>query len=101
MEHSYHGDTIGTMSRRRARRVQRRLRAAAVRGRHAFPSRQPGHEQETLDGFEAVCRDRPRAALIVEPLVLGAGGMLMYPAWVLAELKEIAEAMARCSSPTR
>ncbi|TIP54549.1 MAG: aminotransferase class III-fold pyridoxal phosphate-dependent enzyme, partial [Mesorhizobium sp.] len=32
------------------------------------------------------------AALIVEPLVLGAGGMLMYPAWVLAELKRIAEA---------
>lgn len=32
------------------------------------------------------------AALIVEPLVLGAGGMLMYPAWVLTELKKIAEA---------
>ncbi|TIR80479.1 MAG: aminotransferase class III-fold pyridoxal phosphate-dependent enzyme, partial [Mesorhizobium sp.] len=55
-----------------------------------FPA--AGREQETLDRFEAVSRDRRAAALIVEPLVLGAGGMLMYPAWVLAELKRIAEA---------
>ncbi|MET3583411.1 adenosylmethionine-8-amino-7-oxononanoate aminotransferase, partial [Mesorhizobium robiniae] len=45
-----------------------------------------------MDRFEEVSRDRRAAALIVEPLVLGAGGMLMYPAWVLAELKKIAEA---------
>ncbi|TIX98119.1 MAG: aminotransferase class III-fold pyridoxal phosphate-dependent enzyme, partial [Mesorhizobium sp.] len=55
-----------------------------------FPA--AGREQETLDRFEAVSRDRSAAALIVEPLVLGAGGMLMYPAWVLAELKKITEA---------
>ncbi|TIS83173.1 MAG: aminotransferase class III-fold pyridoxal phosphate-dependent enzyme, partial [Mesorhizobium sp.] len=35
--------------------------------------------------------DRQAAALIVEPLVLGAGGMLMYPARILAELERIAE----------
>ncbi|RVA16717.1 aminotransferase class III-fold pyridoxal phosphate-dependent enzyme, partial [Mesorhizobium sp. M7D.F.Ca.US.004.03.1.1] len=55
-----------------------------------FPA--AGREQETLDRFEAVSRDRRAAALIVEPLVLGAGGMLMYPASVLTELKKIAEA---------
>ena len=30
--------------------------------------------------------------MIVEPLVLGAGGMLMYPPWVLKEMKRICEA---------
>ncbi|MGY3222834.1 adenosylmethionine-8-amino-7-oxononanoate aminotransferase [Bradyrhizobium sp. USDA 4512] len=33
MENSYHGDTVGTMSGRRARRLQQGLRAAAVRRR--------------------------------------------------------------------
>lgn len=44
-----------------------------------------------LDSFERLPRDRGVAALVVEPLVLGAGGTLMYPAWVLAELQRIAE----------
>ena len=35
------------------------------------------------------------AALIVEPLILGAGGMLIYPPWVLAEMKRV------CRSPRR
>ncbi len=38
-----------------------------------------GQEQETLDALEAACRDEP-AAFIVEAVILGAGGMLMYPA---------------------
>jgi adenosylmethionine-8-amino-7-oxononanoate aminotransferase len=50
-----------------------------------------GHEQATLDALEAACRAKP-AAFIVEPLILGAGGMLMYPAWVLKEMKRICEA---------
>ncbi|MEO7169614.1 MAG: aminotransferase class III-fold pyridoxal phosphate-dependent enzyme, partial [Sphingomonas sp.] len=51
-----------------------------------FPA--AGREQDMLDDLEAACRDRP-AALIVEPLLLGAGGMLVYPAWVLAEMRAI------------
>ncbi|TJW72163.1 MAG: aminotransferase class III-fold pyridoxal phosphate-dependent enzyme, partial [Mesorhizobium sp.] len=43
------------------------------------------------DSLAACLRDREAAALIVEPLVLGAGGMLTYPAWVLAEMRRIAE----------
>ncbi|RWF98144.1 aminotransferase class III-fold pyridoxal phosphate-dependent enzyme, partial [Mesorhizobium sp.] len=54
-----------------------------------FPA--AGQEQQTLDAFERLARDREVAALIVEPLVLGAGGMLMYLASVLAELRRIAE----------
>ncbi|MBB6414027.1 adenosylmethionine--8-amino-7-oxononanoate transaminase [Mesorhizobium sangaii] len=91
MEHSYHGDTIGTMSVG-ARGVFNTAYKPLLFEVDTIPFPAAGHEQETLDRFEAVARDRRAAALIVEPLVLGAGGMLMYPAWVLAELKKIAEA---------
>ena len=91
MEHSYHGDTIGTMSVG-ARGVFNAAYEPLLFEVETIPFPAAGREQETLDRFEAVSRDRHAAALIVEPLVLGAGGMLMYPAWVLAELKKIAEA---------
>ena len=91
MEHSYHGDTIGTMSVG-ARGVFNAAYEPLLFEVDTIPFPAAGREQETLDRFEAFSRDRRAAALIVEPLVLGAGGMLMYPAWVLAELKKIAEA---------
>jgi adenosylmethionine-8-amino-7-oxononanoate aminotransferase len=56
-----------------------------------IPFPHPGREQATLDALEAACRHTP-AAFIVEPLILGAGGMLMYPPWVLKEMKRICEA---------
>ncbi|RWI16765.1 adenosylmethionine--8-amino-7-oxononanoate transaminase [Mesorhizobium sp.] len=90
MEHSYHGDTIGTMSVG-ARGVFNAAYEPLLFEADALPFPAAGREQETLDAFERLARDRGVAALIVEPLVLGAGGMLMYPAWVLAELKRIAE----------
>jgi adenosylmethionine-8-amino-7-oxononanoate aminotransferase len=55
-----------------------------------FPA--DGHEQATLDALEVACRKENPAAFVVEPLILGAGGMLMYPAWVLQEMKRICEA---------
>ncbi|RWQ12915.1 adenosylmethionine--8-amino-7-oxononanoate transaminase [Mesorhizobium sp.] len=91
MEHSYHGDTIGTMSVG-ARGVFNAAYEPLLFEVDTVPFPAAGREQETLDHFEAVSRDRRAAALIVEPLVLGAGGMLMYPASVLTELKKIAEA---------
>jgi adenosylmethionine-8-amino-7-oxononanoate aminotransferase len=56
-----------------------------------FPER--GREQRTIDALQSLLSAEPDtfAALIVEPLVLGAGGMKMYPARVLTELKQIAE----------
>lgn len=91
LEGAYHGDTIGGMS-------------VGERGifnapydpllfdveRIPFPSE--GREQATLDAITMACRNAGVAALIVEPLILGAGGMLIYPASVLAEMKRICEA---------
>lgn len=90
-DHAYHGDTVGSMS-------------VGARGvfsspyepllfdvlRIPFPS--AGNEQLTIDAFAAVCAAGDVAALIVEPLILGAGGMLMYDASVLRELRRVADA---------
>jgi adenosylmethionine-8-amino-7-oxononanoate aminotransferase len=90
MEHSYHGDTIGTMSVG-ARGVFNAAYDPLLFEVDTIPFPFTGREQETLDRFEALARSGKVAALIVEPLVLGAGGMLMYAAWVLTELQRIAE----------
>jgi adenosylmethionine-8-amino-7-oxononanoate aminotransferase len=90
MQHSYHGDTIGAMSVG-ARGVFNAAYGPLLFDVMTVPFPSEGQEQETLDALEAACRDKP-AAFIVEPLVLGAGGMLMYPAWVLKEMKRICEA---------
>lgn len=87
MEHSYHGDTIGTMSVG-ARGVFNRAYAPLLFDVETIPFPAAGREQATLDALEAACAAKP-AAFIVEPLVLGAGGMLFYPAWVLAEMRAI------------
>jgi adenosylmethionine-8-amino-7-oxononanoate aminotransferase len=87
MEHSYHGDTIGAMSVG-ARGVFNQAYAPLLFDVGTIPFPAKGHEQATLDALEAACREQP-AAFIVEPLVLGAGGMLIYPAHVLAEMRAI------------
>ncbi|MGN6820928.1 MAG: aminotransferase class III-fold pyridoxal phosphate-dependent enzyme, partial [Sphingomonas sp.] len=87
MEHSYHGDTIGAMSVG-ARGVFNQAYAPLLFDVGTIPFPAEGAEQATLDALEAACREQP-AAFIVEPLVLGAGGMLMYPPRVLAEMRAI------------
>jgi adenosylmethionine---8-amino-7-oxononanoate aminotransferase len=90
MQHSYHGDTIGAMSVG-ARGVFNAAYGPLLFDVATVPFPSQDQEQATLDALEAACRDRP-AAFIVEPLISGAGGMLMYPAWVLKEMKRICEA---------
>jgi len=87
MEHSYHGDTIGAMSVG-ARGVFNQAYAPLLFDVGTLPFPAAGKEQATLDALEAACKEAP-AALIVEPLILGAGGMLIYPPGVLAELRAI------------
>lgn len=90
MEASYHGDTIGTMSVG-ARGVFNAAYAPLLFDVKSVPFPHPGREDATLDALSALCAEAP-AAFIVEPLVLGAGGMLMYPPPVLAAMKRICEA---------
>ena len=91
LEGAYHGDTIGGMS-------------VGERGvfnapydpllfdvtRLPFPS--AGREEATLNALKAACSAGGVAALIVEPLILGAGGMLIYAPEVLSEMKRLCEA---------
>ena len=90
MEHSYHGDTIGTMSTGE-RGVFNAAYEPLLFAVDRLPFPEAGEVQETLDMFEHFCRSGDVAALLVEPLVLGAGGMKLYSASLLAKLKLIAE----------
>jgi adenosylmethionine---8-amino-7-oxononanoate aminotransferase len=88
LEHAYHGDTVGTMSAG-ARGVFNASYEPLLFdvGRIPFPAKD--QEQATLDALEVACRAGDAAAFICEPLILGAGGMLMYSAETLANMHSI------------
>ena len=88
LEHSYHGDTIGAMSVG-ARGVFNRTYAPLLFDVGTIPFPTSGLEQTCLAALEAACAREAPAAFLVEPLLLGAGGMLTYPASVLAEMRRI------------
>jgi adenosylmethionine-8-amino-7-oxononanoate aminotransferase len=84
MEGSYHGDTVGTMSMgTRGPFTDAYEPLLFTVDRIPFPV--AGKEGATLDALETLCRRGDAAAFLAEPLVLGAGGMLMYSPQVLAE----------------
>ncbi|AXC14903.1 Adenosylmethionine-8-amino-7-oxononanoate aminotransferase [Acidisarcina polymorpha] len=89
MEHGYHGDTIGAMSAGE-RGVFNAAYSPLLFDVDTIPFPAAGAEQGTLDAFEQICSGREVATLLVEPLILGAGGMKMYPPHLLTELKRIA-----------
>lgn len=88
MESSYHGDTIGTMSVGE-RGVFNAPYQPLMFGvdRIPFPE---GDGQNAVRAFDALCASGDIAAVILEPLVLGAGGMRMYSPEVLAQLAKTA-----------
>jgi adenosylmethionine-8-amino-7-oxononanoate aminotransferase len=90
MEDGYHGDTIGTMSAGE-RGVFNAAYEPLLFGVDRLPFPVTGREQGTFDAFERFCATGQVAALLIEPLVLGAGGMRVYPATIISELKRIAE----------
>jgi adenosylmethionine-8-amino-7-oxononanoate aminotransferase len=92
LEHGYHGDTIGTMSVG-ARGVFNRAYEPLLFDVETIPFPKPGHEQISLDALERACA-AGAAAFIIEPLILGAGGMLTYEAATLAEMRRICAAYA-------
>ena len=89
LEHGYHGDTIGAMSVGE-RGVYNAAWTPLLFDVGTIPFPAPGAEQATLDALDAACAaPEPPAAFIVEPLILGAGGMLFYTADVLREMAAI------------
>ncbi len=86
LEHSYHGDTIGAMSVG-ARGVFNAPYEPLLFDVGCIPY-PVGDGANTLEALEAACRKAP-AAFIVEPLILGAGGMLMYPPALLSAMAQI------------
>jgi adenosylmethionine---8-amino-7-oxononanoate aminotransferase len=86
LEHAYHGDTIGTMSAG-ARGVFNAAYEPLLFDVVRLPFPSPGREQEALAALAAAAPGA--AALIVEPLILGSGGMLIYSADVLREMAAI------------
>lgn len=85
LEHAYHGDTVGTMSAG-ARGVFNAAYEPLLFDVARLPFPQ-GRGCDTLAALEEMAKDA--AALIVEPLILGAGGMKTYPAELLAKMKNI------------
>jgi len=87
IEHSYHGDTIGAMSVGE-RGVYNRAYQPLLFDVATLPFPQ-GDGEATIAALERLCSADPPAVLIVEPLILGAGGMLIYPPHVLKALRDI------------
>ena len=88
LEHAYHGDTVGTMSAG-ARGVFNAAYAPLLFDVERIPYPAAGREQLTFDALDKACRSGDTAAFISEPLILGAGGMLIYDAATLAEMRRI------------
>ena len=88
LQHAYHGDTIGTMSAG-ARGVFNAAYEPLLFEAARLPFPENGREEETLKALEALAPDA--AALIVEPLILGAGGMKIYSPEILRQMKLICE----------
>jgi len=86
LEHAYHGDTIGTMAAG-ARGIFNAAYAPLLFDVERLPFPSSGREHETLDTLKRMAPGA--AALIVEPLILGAGGMLTYDAGILAQMRQI------------
>jgi adenosylmethionine---8-amino-7-oxononanoate aminotransferase len=86
LEHAYHGDTVGTMSAG-ARGVFNAAYAPLLFdvARLAFPS--AGREGEMLHLLRGAAKGA--AALIVEPLILGSGGMHIYSPEILRDMAKV------------
>jgi adenosylmethionine-8-amino-7-oxononanoate aminotransferase len=87
LEHAYHGDTIGAMSAGARSPFNASYEPLLFDvARIPFPGE--GREQQCFEALEAAC-SAGAAAFVVEPLILGAGGMLIYSAATLREMKNI------------
>jgi adenosylmethionine-8-amino-7-oxononanoate aminotransferase len=90
MRHSYHGDTFGGMSVGE-RGVFTQAYRPLLFDVTTVPFPHAGAEQKTLDALASACEADNLAAFIVEPLVLGSGGMLVYSPQLLAQMHAVCQ----------
>lgn len=84
-KNSYHGDTFGAMSAAGRNEFNQPF------WKHLFEVEQidvpiKGREEESLAQLKSVLNKNESACFIFEPLVLGSGGMIMYPAKTLDQM---------------
>lgn len=84
-ENGYHGDTFGGMSVG-ARNAFNQAFSKLLFDVIHIPVPVKGNEQASLDALNIALKQDDIAAFIFEPLVQGAGGMVMYSAKALDEL---------------
>jgi len=87
LEHGYHGDMFGAMAVG-ARGAFNAAYDPMLFGVDHLPFPERGAEETTIAALKHALETKPDtyAALILEPLVLGAGGMKMYAPEVLTEI---------------
>jgi len=91
-EHAYHGDTFGGMASG-GRSVFNQPYTNMLFDVIHLPFPQKGQENTTISAFKEILQKQSSeiAAIIIEPLILGSGGMLMYEAFVIDELYKLAK----------
>ncbi len=91
-EKSYHGDTFGGMSSG-GRGVFNKAYSNMLFDVIHLPFPEKGAEHRTIQEFKKVLKEQANeiAAIIIEPLILGSGGMLIYEPFVIDELYKLAK----------
>ena len=91
-EHSYHGDTFGGMSSG-ARSVFNKPYSHMLFDVIHIPYPEKGLEDKTISAYRKLLEQKHNeiGAIILEPLVLGSGGMLTYEPFVLDELYKLSK----------
>src|SRR4029077_12077278 len=83
LHNAYHGDTVGAMS----------ASEDSVFTRAFEPLLFPVERARGLDDMEQRLRDGPesRAAILIEPMLQGAGGMIVWPAEFVAGVRRLCD----------
>lgn len=91
-EKSYHGDTFGGMSSG-GRGIFNKPYINMLFDVVHLPFPEKGNEDKTINSFKELLQKQASeiAAIIIEPLILGSGGMLIYDAFVIDELYKLAK----------
>lgn len=91
-EHSYHGDTFGGMSSG-AESVFNAPYKKMLFDVLRIPYPKKNEEEKTIEAYKKLLKEKGNeiGAIILEPLVLGSGGMLFYEPFVLDELYKLSK----------